>query len=118
MTLTAIELAFKLKDFDNSDPDFIAALKFCSLTNFQHINKKSQNDIDNGVKKEEAINLIIDILYEPSKKYSLGNKEKNLFKFIYSNFRKALLKRTDVDISIYDTAYEDILNILKIEELP
>lgn len=118
MTITAIELAFKLKDFDNSDPDFIAALKFCSAKNFQYINKKSQNDIDTGVKKEDAINLIIDILYEPSKKYSLGNKEKNLLKVIYSNFRESLIRRTDVDISIYDTAYKDILNILKIEEIP
>lgn len=110
MSMNHIELMLKIKDFRSTEPYFMAAIKAASSNNKNDFTLKHKEDIDNSVLEEIILNLIIDKIYKIYTK-KLSSKEKLIFNFAYNEYRKSLITKINLDISIYDEAYQEIINI-------
>ncbi len=108
--MTPIELAFKIKDFGASNSRFTDALS--KIGEIGKTPKKSVlRVIDESVKEEETVNLIIDKLYDPSSIRFIGNKEKEIFKISFNSYRDYLIFKNK-DIQAIDKTFEEILILI------
>jgi hypothetical protein len=108
--MTPIELALRIKDSDPSYFRFNDALS--KIGAIGETPKKSVlKVIDDGVREEKAVNLIIDKLYDPASVKFIGNKDKELFKIAFQNYRNYLISKNK-DVQIIDDTFEEILRLI------
>lgn len=108
--MTPIELAFIIKDSDTSHKIFNDALS--KIGDIGQTPKKSiLNKIDDCVREEKAINIIIEKLCNPNSIQFIGEKEKQLFINAYNLYIEYLISKNK-DVSNFEIAFKQLINLI------